>query len=169
MNKISSMTVAAAALVVCLFAAREADACACPAVPPADPSGNYTDGDNELRTLVEDALKHASAVFTGEAVSGDIFGTTLRVEKVWKGPIGDRVVMQYAAKTAEGPAISSCVFHFPVGHRYLVFAFAEPGGMMVAGSCGPSGSIDSVGKTLHILGPPLERRDDRKGPDVKSP
>ena len=68
MNKISSMTVAAAALVVCLFAAREADACACPAVPPADPSGNYTDGDNELRTLVEDALKHASAVFTGKTM-----------------------------------------------------------------------------------------------------
>jgi hypothetical protein len=80
-----------------------------------------------------------------------------------------RVAIRYATKTAEGFAISRCVFTFIVGDRYIVFAFAEPGGVMVAGSCGPTVPIDSASKTMQILGPPLESRDDRKGLDLKSP
>jgi hypothetical protein len=162
MNKIRSLTVAAAALVVCLSAAREADACSCVMLPDQS--------ERELKSEVLRQLKAVDAVFTAEAVASDMLGATLRVEKVWKGTIGDQVRMRHATREADGMIkMSSCDINFPAGQRYVVFAVAEPGGEMVAHHCSSTARLDSAGKTLRILGPPLERRDDRKGPDVKSP
>ncbi len=156
MNKIRSMTVAAAALVVCLSAAREGNACSCVTLP------NESD--------IRKALKTADAVFTAEAVASDSLGSTLKVEKVWKGAIGDRVMMQHATVTARGLIEqSSCDYTFTANQKYLVFAAAAPGGVMVAKECGATGPIDSAAKTMVILGPPLESPDDQKGPEVKSP
>jgi hypothetical protein len=156
MNKICSMTVTAAALVVCLFAVREAHACTC----VSDPDQT----DRQLRTEVLKHLKAADAVFTAEAVAIDVLGATLKVEKVWKGTIGDQVRMRHATRMADGMIkMSSCDYDFPAGQRYVVFALAEPGGEMVAHHCGSTAPLDSAGKTLKILGPPLESRDDRKG------
>jgi hypothetical protein len=79
------MTVAAAALVVCLVAPREADACTC----VSDPNQS----DRQLKSEVLQDLKAADAVFTAEVVAIDTFGATLKVEKVWKGTTGDQVRM----------------------------------------------------------------------------
>ena len=156
-NKTSSMTVAVAALVVCLSAARAADACTCVMEP--DPSHS------QIRSDVLRDLKAADAVFTAEAVAIDILGATLKVEKVWKGTIGDQVRMRHVTVTATGEiAHNSCDVDFTAGQRYIVFAIAAPGGVMVAHHCGSTAPLDSASKTLQILGPPLESREDRKGP-----
>jgi hypothetical protein len=162
MNKTSSMTVAVAALVVCLSAARAADACSCVMFPDQSEA--------EIRSEVLRRLKAVDAVFTAEVVARDMLGATLRVEKVWKGTIGDQVMMRHATRTGQDEiTYSSCDFVFTAGQRYVVFAVAEPGGVMVAHHCGSTARLDSAGKTLQILVPPLESRDDRKGLDPKSP
>jgi hypothetical protein len=51
----------------------------------------------------------------------------LRVEKVWKGTIGDQVMMQHATVTAKGIIEqSSCNYNFTTGKRYMVFAVVAP-------------------------------------------
>ena len=69
MKKIRSLTIAVAVLMVCLFAAREADACSCVMFPDQS--------DRQLRTEVLKHLKGADAVFTAEAVASDMLGATL--------------------------------------------------------------------------------------------
>jgi hypothetical protein len=87
MNKIRSLTAAAAALLVILFAAREADACTC----VSDPDQS----DRQFRAEVLKDLKAADAVFTAESVAIDTLGATLKVDKVWKGTIGDQLDAAY--------------------------------------------------------------------------
>jgi hypothetical protein len=158
MNKIRPLTVGAAVLAVCLSAAREADACSCVLLPHQS--------DRQLRNEVLKALKTVDAVFTAEAVATDMLATTLQVEKVWKGTIGDQVRLRHATRMADGMLeVSSCDIGFTVGKSYVVFAVAvaESGGVMVADYCGSTVTLDAASKTLLILGPPLENRDDRKG------
>src|SRR3990170_4468835 len=100
MNKIRSMIVAAAVVMVCLSAARAAEACVCVMLPDQS--------EGEIRSEVLKDLKDADAVFTAEAVAIDMFAATLKVEKVWKGTIGDQVMMQHAIKTARGIGHNSC-------------------------------------------------------------
>ena len=157
MKKIRSLTIAVAVLMVCLFAAREADACTC--------VGDPNQSDRQLKSEVLQDLKAADAVFTAEAVAIDTFGATLKVEKVWKGTIGDQVKMRHATRMPDGTIgmMSSCDVDFTPGQRYVVFAVAVTDGEMVARRCGSTDLLDSAGKTIRILGPPLESRDDRKG------
>jgi outer membrane protein assembly factor BamB len=87
--------------------------------------------------LVKD-FDEAFAVFTGEVVALDVFEVTLKVDKLWKGGLrGGEVVMPTGAtKRDDGTySISTCDYNFTRGEKYLIFAYGDSAGTMLARKC----------------------------------
>ena len=136
-------------------------ACSCPV--PRD----YTPPPIEER--VEEWLAYHPEVFRARALSihrwpltpDDIGRWTyeLEVNTVWKGIV---------AKTTYIPSDVACVYHFDLGHEYIVFV--DPSGRV--GGCGPTTEIKHGTKMLWALGtgtPPTSPLAARPGASAKSP
>lgn len=128
MKRFALMTFAV--LAFSLAAAGLALGCMCvvPFVPPTP--------EEERAALVKD-FNEAFAVFTAEVVAGDAFEVTLKIDKLWKGGFGGRVVMRTGAIKAEGGlySVSSCDYNFTRGERYLIFAYGDSAETMQARAC----------------------------------
>lgn len=87
-----------------------------------------------------DALARSSATFVGHVIDIDksfldslgltrsgLHDVTFRVERAWKGALGDTVVIR-TRLTGE-----SCGYRFEIGRDYLVYATGEPA--LITGIC----------------------------------
>jgi hypothetical protein len=76
--------------------------------------------------LIEDYNK-AFAIFSGEVVALDTFKAKIKVDKVWKGELGDEVTMSTGAEDLGGGryVTTSCDYSFKAGEKYLIFAYGD--------------------------------------------
>ena len=121
----------------------------------------------EARAALVKDFNEAFAVFTGEAVEGDTFTVKFKVDKLWKGSVGDRIVMPTGAKKYEDGtySVNSCDYSFRVGERYLVFAYGDSAGKMQAHACTRTKPLSRAGaevEQLDTVGP--HERKNRKPP-----
>jgi hypothetical protein len=107
----------------------------------------------EDRQELEEQVKKAVAVFAGEVAQLDEMTVHFKVDAVWKGELGERVVMPInAGKGPDGTiAYSSCDYDFQVGRKYVVFAYGESIGTMRAYSCTRTAELAHVAKTVDLL------------------
>lgn len=136
-----------AAFALSLAAAGEALACACsvPFVPPTP--------EQARAALVKD-FNEAFAIFTGEVVESDHLTVKFKVDKLWKGNLGDEVIMPTGAVKLDNGmySVSSCDYTFTRGERYLVFAYGDSAEKMQARACTRT-------KLLARAGPEIEELD----------
>jgi len=116
----------------------EARACSCMKVTPSE------------------GLSASYAVFTGEVTeiepnTATKFGgieITLRVKKVWKGDIGERVQVRTAGSSA------ACGYNFVKGETYLVYADRDEADPMRVSLCSRTALVASAQVDLDFLGKP---------------
>jgi hypothetical protein len=91
----------------------------------------------QLRAALVKDYNGAVAVFTGRVVALDTFKVRFKLDKVWKGGLGDELVMKTGAKdNGDGTyTTTSCDFDFAPGGEYLVFAYGESVEEMLAQQC----------------------------------
>ena len=149
MRRFVLMLFAASAL--SLAAARPALGCACsvPFVPPTP--------EQARAALVKD-FTEALAVFTGEVVEIDPLTVKFKVDQLWKGNLGDEVVMPTGAMKLDNGmySISSCDYTFTRGEKYLVFAYGDTAEEMQARACTrtkPLGRAGAEVEELDTVGP----------------
>jgi hypothetical protein len=113
-----------------LVAPTDAFACVCGA-------GATAPAPSELTRQVQRDMDAARAVFIGEPIAGNSLALRFRVQSVWKGELGQEVVMSTGAEpTADGLiSSSSCDFSFRDGEVYVVFASGPSHTQMRAHSC----------------------------------
>ena len=80
-------------------------------------------GGGSKEEIVEWALSHPGAVFSGEVVEVDkgsqISNVTLRVDEVWKGPQRETIQVSTPSYGA------ACGYPFKEGQEYLVYAYEK--------------------------------------------
>lgn len=130
---------------------------------------------------VEEGLRAADAVFSGEMIRGGIEdpdpeddimlgGIEFRVIESWKGVSGESAVV-YGQDTAyygeleeeDMVVVSSCAYPFEEGRNYLIYASRYEDGFQVGG-CDRTTSLAGAEKDLRVLGPPSEQLTDTGGP-----
>jgi hypothetical protein len=123
---------------------RIAEACACV-------SREMTS--EEDRQDLREQVNEAVAVFAGEVAQLDEVTVHFKVDAVWKGELGERVVMPInEGRTPDGTiASSSCDYVFQVGRKYLVFAYGKSIGTMRAYSCTRTAELAHATKTVDLL------------------
>jgi hypothetical protein len=101
-----------------IIVSNDAHGCVC-VVPYEKPSPE------EARAALVKDFNGATVVFFGEVIEGDAFKVKFKVEKMWKGEVGDEIVMATGAKKYDDGAYSSssCDYHFKLGEKYLVYAY----------------------------------------------
>lgn len=144
-----------AVLALCLAAAGSALGCVCVLSPKALTP-------EEARAALVRDFNEAFAVFTGEVVGGDTFKVKFKVDKVWKGNLGDEVVMPTGAiKLDDGMySISSCDYTFERGVSYLIFAYGDSAEKMQARACTRTKPLGRAGpevEELDTVGPHEKR------------
>lgn len=120
---------------------------------------------------VEEGLRAADAVFSGEMVRGGIEdpdpedgvmlgGIEFQVIESWKGVSGESAVVYgqdtaYYGELEEGDTVvvSSCAYPFEEGRSYLIYASRYEDGFQVGG-CDRTTSLAGAEKDLRVLGPP---------------
>jgi len=101
------------------------------------------------REVVERALSHPGAVFSGEVVEVDkgsqTSTVTLRVNEVWKGPQTETI--QVSTRSLD----AACGYPFKEGQEYLVYADEGKQGLQV-NACGPTKPLSEAQADLEVLG-----------------
>jgi hypothetical protein len=147
-------------LLLFIFGVGNVQACSCAESPP-----------------VETELQRSSAVFSGNVIkisdskngfivsSADPLYVTVEVNKVWKGQIEERVVVQTARDGA------SCGFGFELGREYIVYA-QENNGTLSTGLCDRTNLLSMASEDLTKLGegqkPLKQSTDEMTGPSYLS-
>lgn len=145
-----------------LAAAGDALGCACsvPFVPPTP--------EQARAELVKD-FNEAFAIFTGEVVESDFLKVKFKVDKFWKGNLGDEVVMPTGATLLDDGkyTFSSCDYTFTRGERYLVFAYGDSAEKMQARACTRTKSLTRAGPEVEELDTvgPHEKRNQKPAGD----
>lgn len=122
----------------------------------------------EARAALVKDFNEAFAVFTGEVVGGDTFKVKFKVDKLWKGSLGDEIVMPTGAKKYEDGtySVNSCDYSFKIGERYLVFAYGESAEKMQAHECTRTKPLARAGtevEQLDTVGPHEKRNQKPSG------
>jgi hypothetical protein len=107
----------------------------------------------EDRQELAEQMRKAVAVFAGEVAQLDEVTAHFKVDAVWKGELGERVVMSInAGRAPDGTlAYSSCDYDFQVGRKYVVFAYGKSIGTMRAYSCTRTAELAHATKTVDLL------------------
>lgn len=114
-------------------------------------------GGSSKEEIVEWALSHPGAVFSGEVVEVDkgsqISTVTLRVNEVWKGP--QRETIQVSTPSDE----AACGYSFKEGQEYLVYAYGkeEP---FKDDLCSQTKPLSKASEDLALLGNSSEKPQD---------
>ena len=128
----------------------------------------------EARAALVKDFNETFAIFTGEVVEIDTFKVKFKVGKVWKGGLGDEVVMPTGAiKGDDGTySVSSCDYTFKRGESYLIFAYGDSAEKMQARACTRTKPLARAGaevEELDTVGPPEKknRKPDGETSDAK--
>ena len=123
-----------------------AEACVCAAYPETPTRA-------QLKADVAYDLKESFAVFSGSVIAVDLFTVRFRVERSWKGKLGQ--VIEFSTgrqRTPDGSiSMSSCDYSFTPGMRYVVFATGTSVKTMQAGQCGGTQPLTQAADTLIFL------------------
>lgn len=150
---------ASAALALWLAAADPALGCVCSLSPRALTP-------EEARAALVKDFNEAFAIFTAEVVGGDTFTVKFKVGKLWKGGLGDEIVMPTGAKKRDDMTyINSCDYTFRRGESYLVFAYGESAEKMQARACTRTKVLALAGAEVEELDTvgPHEKRNRKPG------
>jgi hypothetical protein len=98
-----------------------------------------------LGTPCENASR-ASAVFLGTVTHVDRTTMRLRVERVWKGAVGESI------EVSEPPGGGTCGLGLTVGERWVIFASGEPGRWSTSMCHG--GWPETAGRRFGLVMPP---------------
>lgn len=96
----------------------------------------------------------AVAVFSGEVIESDIVKVKFKIEKVWKGDVGDELEMSTGGKKINDDLYnlpSSCDYGFHKSEKYLVFAYGNDFDDMKATKCNLTNESKRAEKTEKIL------------------
>ena len=109
------------ALILLALSAQEALGCVCELDPNPTPE--------KVRANRLTAFTKATAVFSGEVVSGDLFAAKFKVDKIWKGEEAKEITMHTRTKVNSDGTMSvySCDFRFVKGEKYLIYAYGTDG------------------------------------------
>jgi hypothetical protein len=109
--------------------------------------------DEKAKTLVKKQFDQSLAVFTGEVIEINTFKVKFKVEKVWKGAIGDEIVMSTGTKDlGDGKTRhSSCDFNFEKGKKYIVFGVGKDYEEMQAFECSLTNLIERGAQQVERL------------------
>jgi hypothetical protein len=111
--------------------------------------------------LVKD-YNGARAVFAGRVVALDALRVRFKLDKVWKGDLGDELLMSTGAiDNGDGThTATSCDFEFVAGREYLVFAYGESAEKMQAQQCTRTRLLQEAARDVKDLDEvwPHERR-----------
>ncbi|MFN2452608.1 MAG: hypothetical protein ABR577_00120 [Pyrinomonadaceae bacterium] len=91
----------------------------------------------QARAMLIKDFNGASAVFSGEVIALNTFKVKFKVDKLWKGDIGDEITMSTGAKdNGDGTyTSSSCDYHFKLGEKYMVYAYGASSKEVQAYAC----------------------------------
>ncbi len=135
---------------IVLLAPDSASACSCA-------------GGGSKKEMVEWALSHPGAVFTGEVIDlqkgSSSSSVTLRVSEVWKGPQRETIQVSTPSYGA------SCGYPFKEGQEYLVYAYwgnqgTPPRPALKVDLCSSTKPLSEAGADLALLGNGEEPKDD---------
>jgi hypothetical protein len=147
------------AAVVILFASSTALGCVCGS-DPIKPTHE------QARLALAKDFNAAFAVFSGEVVESSWLKVKFKVDKVWKGDIGDELEMPTGVKdNGDGTFTTySCDYRaFRQGEKYLVFTQGNSLAEMTVHSCSRTKPLASAGqelKNLDDIQPHWQRRQD---------
>jgi hypothetical protein len=148
------------AVAVILIASDAASGCVC-LLPAGKPTPEQA-----RAALVKD-FNEAFAIFSGEVVRLDNFKVKFKVDRVWKGVVGDEIVMSTGTKdNGDGTyRSSSCDYSFKSGEKYLVFAYGSSAEEMQAHRCTRTGLLTREEETIKDLDEvrPHEKRNTKPG------
>ncbi len=127
-------------VLVCLMAAEPAWACSCRSSTP------------------QEAAAWADVVFAGRVVEtmrdaedineGHLFAT-IDVDNVWKGRVGQQVVVRTAPNSAQ------CGAYFEQGKHYLVYAIVNDDGVLSTNSCSRTKPLERAEEDIFALEVPF--------------
>jgi hypothetical protein len=139
-------------ILIFLFSVQIANACGCPGLPDKPNA-------EEQRKIFTNVLNNSVAVFTGEVIANDMYSAKFKVDKVWKGDVGDEFTMSTGViKISEKVGrSSSCIRSFAKGKSYLIFAnnidleYSNGQQLFVAYSCGKTRFLEQASEFIKIL------------------
>jgi hypothetical protein len=150
-----------AVLTLALAAEGTTFGCVCPPLPAK------VTPEEARAELVKD-FNGAFAVFTGEVVALDTFEVKFKLDKVWKGSLGDELVMRTGAIAGgDGTySVSSCDYSFRRGEKYLVFTYGDTAAEMLAHACSrtkPASRAEQEMEALDEIAPREKRNSKPEG------
>lgn len=114
-------------------------------------------GGGSKEEIVEWALSHPGAVFSGEVVEVDkgsqISNVALRVNEVWKGPQQETIQVSTPSYGA------ACGYPFKKGQEYLIYAYKKEGPFKVD-LCSQTKPLSKASEDLALLGNSSEKPTD---------
>lgn len=117
--------------------------------------------ENPSLEYISEGYGKAIAVFSGEAVKTEIDKVKFKINQVWKGEIGDELVMSTGGKKIRDDLFqlpSSCDYNFQESRTYLVFAFGTDLEDMKATKCSLTNELKKASNTERLLNELVESK-----------
>ena len=124
---------------------------------------DVVDTETKFRAAVSEAVKQSNAVFVGEIVEQNRSQLRVKVEKVWKGKIGEQIILvTHDWQDGDLGSIDSCAYSFIVGRKYLIYA-DKVNGELVTSKCSRTLPTNEAQQDLHELDRSRPRRSFTRG------
>ena len=118
------------------------------------------DTETKFRAAVSKAVKQSNAVFVGEIIEQNRSQLRVKVERVWKGKVGEQLILiTHDWQDGDLGSIDSCAYSFVVGRKYLIYA-DKVEGELVASKCSRTLPANEAHKDIDEL--------DRSRPSLRS-
>jgi hypothetical protein len=109
------------------------------------------DTEAKFRVAVSEAVKQSNAVFVGEIIEQNRSQLRVKVEKVWKGEVGDQIILVTRDwQDGDRGSIDSCAYPFKVGTKYLIYADTVKG-ELVTSKCSRTHPVNEAERDLNEL------------------
>lgn len=109
------------------------------------------DTEKKFRAAVAEAVKESNAVFVGEVIEQNRSQLRVKVEKVWKGKVGEHVILiTHDWQDGDVGSIDSCAYSFTVGRKYLIYV-DKVKGELVTSKCSRTVPINEAQQDLNEL------------------
>lgn len=117
-----------------------------------------------FRAAVSEAVKESNAVFVGEIMEQKRSRLRVKVEKVWKGEVGEEIILiTHNWNDGDIGAIDSCAYPFEVGTKYLIYT-DKVRGELVTSKCSRTRPANEAERDLNELDRSALRGQDRPCP-----
>ena len=109
------------------------------------------DTEAKFRAAISKAVKKSNAVFVGEILEQTRSQLRVKVEKVWKGKVGEQIILiTHDWQDGDLGSIDSCAYPFKVGRKYLIYA-NKVNGELVTSKCSRTRPANEAERDLNEL------------------